>query len=105
MSRRKASRRRNDRQQEPGGGAPDAEHDYGADIYAEAEGSDDTLANLGPLGPLAGIWTVYGILSNPFLDRAFQLVPGRDGLVDHVDRNRLERIAAPTPNPFIGATP
>lgn len=30
---------------------------YGSDIYTEAEGSDDTLANLGPLGPLAGIWT------------------------------------------------
>ncbi|TMK82807.1 MAG: DUF1794 domain-containing protein, partial [Actinobacteria bacterium] len=31
--------------------------DYGSDIYTEADGSDDTLANLGPLGPLAGIWT------------------------------------------------
>ena len=67
---------------------------------------------------------VYGILSNPFLDRAFQTVsfrmlvtahpdgtwsyeehamlrvPGRDGLVDHVDRNTLRRIAEPTPNPL-----
>jgi len=32
-------------------------HDYGSDIYTEAEGHDDTLANLGPLRPLAGIWT------------------------------------------------
>ena len=32
-------------------------HDYGPDIYTEAEGDDDTLANLGPLRPLAGIWT------------------------------------------------
>src|SRR5579872_3518424 len=32
-------------------------HDYGADIYTEAEGSDDGLANLGPLRPLAGVWT------------------------------------------------
>jgi hypothetical protein len=32
-------------------------HDYGADIYTEADGSDDTLANLGPLRALAGIWT------------------------------------------------
>jgi hypothetical protein len=30
--------------------------DYGSDIYTEAEGSDDTLANLGPLRPLAGTW-------------------------------------------------
>src|SRR6476659_4497614 len=32
-------------------------HNYGSDIYTEAEGSDDTLANLGTLRPLAGIWT------------------------------------------------
>ena len=215
-------------------------HDYGDDIYTEADGSDDTLANLGPLAPLAGIWTsadgadvhpvgpgsdvtgpvvdndehndfveryelqpidpqtngpqlfyglryhthivkpgevetfhdqvgywlwepaarivvhslaiprgqvalvagtvepdatefevsataggeVYGILSNPFLDRAFRTVsfrirvtvhddtrwsyeehaelriPGREGLVDHVDRNTLTRIGPPTPNPL-----
>jgi hypothetical protein len=31
--------------------------DYGADIYTEADGDDDTLANLGPLRPMAGIWT------------------------------------------------
>jgi hypothetical protein len=31
--------------------------DYSADIYTEADGSDDTLANLGPLSPLAGSWT------------------------------------------------
>ena len=30
--------------------------DYGADIYTEAQGDDDTLANLGPLRALAGIW-------------------------------------------------
>jgi hypothetical protein len=223
----------------------DAAHDYGADLYTEAEGSDDTLANLGPLGPLAGIWTsaegtdvhpvgpgsditgevidddehnafveryelqpidpqtngpqifyglryhthivqpgevetfhdqvgywlwepaagnvvhsltiprgqavlaggkaepgatefevrasvgseVYGILSNPFLDKAFRTVrfrmrvtvhddgtwsyeehttmevPGREGLVDHVDRNTLRRIAEPTPNPLAAGNP
>jgi hypothetical protein len=215
-------------------------HDYGSDIYTEADGSDDTLANLGPLRPMAGIWTsaegtdvhpvgagsditgpvidgdehntfveryelqpidpqtngpqlfyglryhthivkpgevetfhdqvgywlwepaartvvhslaiprgqvvlaigtaepdaaafevsatlgsqVDGILSNPFLDRAFQTVsfrmritvhddgtwsyeehtslrmPDRQGLVDHVDRNTLRRIGEPTPNPL-----
>ena len=35
----------------------DAAHDYGSDIYTEADGSDDTLANLGPLRALAGVWT------------------------------------------------
>jgi hypothetical protein len=214
-------------------------HDYGSDIYTEADSDGDTLANLGPLRPLAGIWTstegadvhpvgpgsdvtgpvvnsdehnafveryelhpidpqtngpqlfyglryhthivkpgevetfhdqvgywlwepnahtvvhtlaiprgqvlmaagtaepdattfevsatlgseVYGILSNPFLDRAFHTVSfhmrvtvnsdgtwsyeehsemrvrGRDDLVDHVDRNTLTRIGEPTPNP------
>ena len=215
-------------------------HDYGPDIYSEADGDDDTLANLGPLRPLAGIWTsaagadihpvgpgsditgpvvdgdehnvfveryelhpidpqtngpqlfyglryhthivkpgevetfhdqvgywlwepaartvvhtlaiprgqvllaagpaepdatefevsaaigseVYGILSNPFLDRVFRTVsfrmhvtvnddgtwsyeehtqmrmPDREGLVDHIDRNTLERIGDPEPNPL-----
>jgi hypothetical protein len=66
----------------------------------------------------------FGILSNPFLGRAFQTVsfrmrvtvnddgtwsyeqhtemrvPGRDGLVDHVDRNTLRRIGDPIPNPL-----
>jgi len=218
-------------------------HDYGSDIYTEAEGDDDTLANLGPLRFMAGIWTsasgadvhpvgpgsditgpvvdgdehnefveryelqpidpqtngpqllyglryhthivkpgevetfhdqvgywlwepaagivlhsltiprgqvvlasgpaepdatefevtatlgsgTTGILSNPFLDRAFRTVEfrmrvtihddgtwsyeehtmmeveGRTGLVDHVDRNRLRRTAAPTPNPLAAA--
>jgi hypothetical protein len=32
-------------------------HNYGADIYTEAARKDDTLANLGPLRGLAGIWT------------------------------------------------
>jgi hypothetical protein len=41
-------------------------HDYGSDIYTEAEGDDDTLANLGPLRPLAGIWTsVEGVDVHP----------------------------------------
>jgi hypothetical protein len=215
-------------------------HQYGSDIYTEAQRDSDTLTNLGPLRPLAGIWTsadgadvhpvgpgsdvkgpvvdgdehnafderyelqpidpqtngpqlfyglryhthivkpgevetfhdqvgywlwepaahtvvhtlaiprgmvllaagpsdpdatefevsatlgseVYGILSNLFLDSAFQTVkfrmrvtvnedgtwsyeehttlriPDRDGLTDHVDRNTLRRIASPTPNPL-----
>jgi hypothetical protein len=70
---------------------------------------------------------LYGILSNPFLDSAFQTVsfrlrvtvndngtwsyeehtalriPDRQDLVDHVDRNTLRRIADPTPNPLATA--
>ena len=69
----------------------------------------------------------YGILSNPFLVRAFNTVSfrmqvtvhddgtwsyeqhtmmrvtERDGLVDHVDRNTLRRIAQPLPNPLAEA--
>jgi len=30
--------------------------EYGPDIYSEPSGSPDTLANLGPLAPMAGVW-------------------------------------------------
>ena len=70
---------------------------------------------------------VYGILSNPFLDRVFHTVsfrmhitlnddgtwsyeehtqmriPDRQDLVDHVDRNTLKRIGEPMPNPLAAA--
>ncbi len=29
---------------------------YGSDFFTEPEGDPDTLANLGPLGPMAGVW-------------------------------------------------
>lgn len=35
---------------------PEAADVYGGDIYTEPEGDANTLANLGPLRPLAGIW-------------------------------------------------
>jgi hypothetical protein len=71
----------------------------------------------------------YGILSNPFLDRAFRTVsfrirvtvhddgtwsyeehtqlriPDRDGVVDHVDRNTLRRVGDPAPNPLSAPAP
>ncbi|MBV9040383.1 MAG: FABP family protein [Acidimicrobiia bacterium] len=41
-------------------------HDYGSDLYTEAESDPDTLANLGPLRPLAGIWeSAYGADVHP----------------------------------------
>ena len=67
---------------------------------------------------------IYGILSNPFLDRAFKTteftitvkvnadgtwsyeqttsheIPGRDAVFQHIDRNTLTRVADPTPNPL-----
>jgi hypothetical protein len=66
----------------------------------------------------------FGILSNPFLDRAYQtvsfdmtvtvhddggwsyaqdtvlMIEGRDEPFHHTDRNRLRRVAGPTPNPL-----
>jgi hypothetical protein len=71
---------------------------------------------------------VYGILSNPFLDRSFRTlsyrihvtvhpngtwsyeeegvlaVPGRPEPVSHVDRNTLARVAPPAPNPLASGT-
>jgi hypothetical protein len=206
---------------------------YGTDIYTEPDGDPETLANLGPLGPMAGIWesakgadqhpvaegteansfneryelqpidrqtngpqlyyglryhthivkpgetetfhdqvgywlwepaahavtltlgiprgqvllasgpaepdatefeltathgsTVFGILSNPFLEEAFRTlsyqikvtingddtwsyreegvleIPGRDEPFHHVDSNTLSRVALPTPNPLAQA--
>ena len=43
--------------------------DYGSDIYTEPEGDDDTLANLGPLRAMAGIWEgVKGADEHPAVD-------------------------------------
>ena len=33
---------------------------YPDDIYTEAEPDENTLANLGPLAPMAGIWAFDG---------------------------------------------
>lgn len=42
------------------------EHKYPDDIYTEGEASSDTLANLGPLAPLAGVWlSENGIDTSP----------------------------------------
>ena len=38
---------------------------YGADIYTEAPSDDDTLAHLGPLAPLAGVWEGNGTDEHP----------------------------------------
>jgi len=70
---------------------------------------------------------LYGICSNPFLDRAFRTeafnmrvslhadgtwsyeevallrVPGVEGLFRHLDRNTLTKVAEPTPNPLARA--
>jgi hypothetical protein len=57
---------------------------YGPDIYTEPDGDPDTLANLGPLRPLAGTWegvigadehpVAEGTGSNAFVER-YELAP------------------------------
>src|ERR1700690_3040883 len=57
---------------------------YGTDIYTEPDGDPDTLANLGPLAPMAGIWmgttgtdehpVAEGTEANSFVER-YELQP------------------------------
>ncbi len=60
---------------------------YGDDIYAEAEGEVDTLAHLGPLAPLAGVWRgERGKDEHP-------AAPGveRDSFVEHIELEPIDR--------------
>ena len=64
--------------------APAANDPYGDDIYTEPEPDPDTLANLGPLTPMAGVWEgaggadehpeSYGVGRDAFGER-FELEP------------------------------
>lgn len=66
------------------------------DIFTEPEVSPDTLANLGPLRRLAGVWqSDQGVDVNPKADG-----PERRVFREHNDTNTLRRIAPPTPNPL-----
>jgi hypothetical protein len=61
--------------------------DYGSDLYTEAPGSFDTLANLGPLRPLAGVWEgAKGIDSHPIAGG-----PERDAYVEHYELQPIDR--------------
>jgi hypothetical protein len=88
--------------------------------YAEANATEfEISATLGD--------PVYGILSSPFLDKAFKTtafrmkvtvnvdgtwsydeetslkIAGREEVFPHTDRNTLSRVAAPTPNPLMAS--
>jgi hypothetical protein len=59
---------------------------YGDDIYTEPEGERDTLANLGPLRPLAGIWEgTKGADEHPVVDGT-----GRDSFVEHYELHPID---------------
>ncbi|HEX4493921.1 MAG TPA: heme-binding beta-barrel domain-containing protein [Acidimicrobiia bacterium] len=62
-------------------------HDYGVDIYTEAVGDDDTLANLGPLAPLAGTWRgVNGADEHPVAEGT-----ERDGFDERYELEPIDR--------------
>jgi hypothetical protein len=60
---------------------------YGPDIYTEPAGDPDTLANLGPLGPMAGIWEgTKGADEHPVVEGTEQ-----DAFVEHYELQPIDR--------------
>ncbi len=60
--------------------------DYGDDIYTEPDGDPDTLSNLGPLAPLAGIWEGSGVDVHPAAG-GFE----RDPFEEHYELEPIDR--------------
>jgi hypothetical protein len=59
---------------------------YGPDIYTEAVGNPDTLANLGPLAPIAGVWEgTKGSDEHPVAEGT-----GRDAFVEHYELQPID---------------
>jgi hypothetical protein len=59
---------------------------YGDDIFTEPEGDRDTLANLGPLRPMAGVWEgIKGADEHPVVDGT-----GRDSFVEHYELQPID---------------
>jgi hypothetical protein len=66
--------------------------DFPKDIYTEPEPEVDTLANLGPLAPMAGIWVgARGLDINPKADG-----PEKQAFIEHIE---LQPIDAQTNGP------
>jgi len=60
---------------------------YGPDIYTEPPGDPDTLANLGPLGPMAGVWEgMKGADEHPVAEGT-----ERDAFVEHYELEPIDR--------------
>jgi hypothetical protein len=77
-------------------------HDYGADLYTEAESSEDTLAELGPLRPLAGVWeSVDGADAHPVGAGSDVTGPVEDGIEKnvYVEHHDLQPIDPQTNGP------
>lgn len=61
--------------------------DYGPDIYTEPDGSPDTLANLGPLAPMAGVFEgLKGEDQHPVADGL-----GADAFIEHYELQPIDR--------------
>ena len=60
---------------------------YGPDIYTEPDGDPDTLANLGPLRPMAGVWEgIRGSDQHPVVEGT-----GKDTFVEHYELQPIDR--------------
>ncbi len=60
---------------------------YGTDIYTEPDGDPDTLANLGPLAPMAGVWqSASGADEHPVAAGT-----GRDAFVERFELQPIDR--------------
>jgi hypothetical protein len=60
--------------------------DYGNDIYTEPDGDPDTLANLGPLRAMAGVWEGTGADEHPAVDGI-----ERNTFVEHYELEPIDR--------------
>lgn len=61
--------------------------EYGPDIYSEPDGDPDTLANLGPLRPMAGVWEgTRGIDQHPVAEGSEQ-----NSFVEHYELQPIDR--------------
>jgi hypothetical protein len=59
---------------------------YGDDIYTEPDGDPDTLANLGPLRAMAGVWEGTGNDEHPAVDGV-----ERNTFFEHYDLQPIDR--------------
>lgn len=60
---------------------------YGSDIYTEPAGDPDTLGNLGPLRPLAGVWEGFkGSDEHPVVEGT-----GQDAFIEHYELQPIDR--------------
>ncbi len=72
--------------------SPTGADPYGTDLYTEPDGDPDTVSQLGPLAPLAGIWEgIGGADEHP--------VAGGTGLDAYVERYELQPIDPQTNGP------